>query len=181
MRRKKPSLHLRRLPPLPSPSSSHRLCSLAQYTAPVRPAPEQTYQPEDNSEEELYDEDDELYSEDEEELTESVSEQTASAGEPEDTDDYDDDLDDLDEEDETDDDDDSDELADTGDDDDDLDDDDDEFTPKFDIMALLDEQLDSYSEMSLAERMDEIDVNTMEISLDELAAHIKDSRKKRGA
>ncbi len=153
----------------------------AQYTAPVRPAPEQTYQPEDNSEEELYDEDDELYSEDEEELTESVSEQTASAGEPEDTDDYDDDLDDLDEEDETDDDDDSDELADTGDDDDDLDDDDDEFTPKFDIMALLDEQLDSYSEMSLAERMDEIDVNTMEISLDELAAHIKDSRKKRGA
>ncbi len=55
------------------------------------------------------------------------------------------------------------------------------FVPRFDIMALLDEQLDSYSEMTLPERMEEIDVDTMEVSLDELAAHIKDSRKKRGA
>ncbi|SDB57491.1 AAA-like domain-containing protein [Ruminococcaceae bacterium FB2012] len=58
---------------------------------------------------------------------------------------------------------------------------DEDFTPKFDIMSLLDEQLDSYSEMTLAERMDEIDVKTMEISLDELASHIRDLRKKRGA
>ena len=55
------------------------------------------------------------------------------------------------------------------------------FKPKFDIMALLDEQLDSYSEMTLSERMDEIEVDTMEISLDELAAYIKENRKKRGA
>ena len=58
---------------------------------------------------------------------------------------------------------------------------DEDFTPKFDIMALLDEQLQSYSEMSLTERMEEIDVSTMEISLEELASYIKDSRKRRGA
>ncbi|MBQ6674750.1 MAG: hypothetical protein IJM75_01340 [Ruminococcus sp.] len=46
-------------------------------------------------------------------------------------------------------------------------------------MALLDEQLDSYGEMTLEERMEEIDVNTMEISLDELMAHVKDLRKRR--
>ena len=48
-------------------------------------------------------------------------------------------------------------------------------------MALLDEQLDSYGEMSLDERMEEIDVITMEVSLDELAVYVKDRRKKRGA
>ena len=58
---------------------------------------------------------------------------------------------------------------------------DNDFTPKFDIMALLDEQLESYSEMTLDQRMEEIDVNTMEVSLDELASYIKDSRKRRGA
>ena len=58
---------------------------------------------------------------------------------------------------------------------------DDGFKPSFDIMALLDEQLDSYGEMSLDERMEEIDVITMEVSLDELAVYVKDRRKKRGA
>ena len=53
--------------------------------------------------------------------------------------------------------------------------------PEFDIMALLEEQLESYSEMGLEERMEEIDVVTMEISFEELAAFIKDKRKKRGA
>lgn len=48
-------------------------------------------------------------------------------------------------------------------------------------MALLEEQLESYSEMGLEERMEEIDVVTMEISFEELAAFIKDKRKKRGA
>ncbi len=65
--------------------------------------------------------------------------------------------------------------------DDDNDDDDESYTPKFDIMALLDEQLESYSEMTLEERMEEINVDTMEVSLDELSAHVKDQRKKRGA
>ena len=65
------------------------------------------------------------------------------------------------------------------DDDDEDEDEDDSFTPKFDIMALLDEQLDSYGEMTLEERMEEIDVNTMEISLDELMTHVKESRKRR--
>ena len=51
--------------------------------------------------------------------------------------------------------------------------------PKFDIMALLDEQLDHYSEMGLIERMDEIGYMTMEITLEELAAYIKESRKRR--
>ncbi len=59
------------------------------------------------------------------------------------------------------------------------DDDDDDFTPTFDIMALLDEQLDSYAEMSLTERMEEIDVMTMEVSLEELAAFVKENRKRR--
>ena len=48
-------------------------------------------------------------------------------------------------------------------------------------MSLLNEQISSYSEMTLSERMDEIEVNTMEVSLDELAAYIKENRKKRGA
>ncbi len=56
-----------------------------------------------------------------------------------------------------------------------------EFEPKFDIMALLDEQLKSYNEMTIGERMDEIEVQTMEISLNELADHIKNMRRKRGA
>jgi hypothetical protein len=54
------------------------------------------------------------------------------------------------------------------------------FVPKFDIMALLDEQLESYGSMTLEARMEEIDVRTMEVSLDELAAYIKESRNKRG-
>lgn len=57
----------------------------------------------------------------------------------------------------------------------------DDLMPEFDIMSLLDEQLESYSEMGLEERMEEIDVETMEISFEELAAFIKDQRKKRGA
>ncbi|MBR6337395.1 MAG: DUF87 domain-containing protein [Ruminococcus sp.] len=66
------------------------------------------------------------------------------------------------------------------DDEDDEDEDDDEgFKPKFDIMALLDEQLDSYGEMTLEERMEEIDVDTMEVSLDELMSYVKESRKRR--
>ena len=56
-----------------------------------------------------------------------------------------------------------------------------DFKPKFDIMSLLNEQISSYSEMTLSERMDEIEVDTMEVSLDELAAYIKENRKKRGA
>ena len=46
-------------------------------------------------------------------------------------------------------------------------------------MALLDEQLDSYTDMSLVERMEEIDVSTMEITLEELVAYVKDNRKRR--
>ena len=56
-----------------------------------------------------------------------------------------------------------------------------DFSPAFDIMSLLDAQLESYSEMGLEERMEEIDVATMEISLDELGTFIKEQRKKRGA
>ena len=59
--------------------------------------------------------------------------------------------------------------------------DDSDFLPAFDIMSLLDAQLESYSEMGLEERMEEIDVATMEISFDELVTFIKDQRKKRGA
>ena len=55
------------------------------------------------------------------------------------------------------------------------------FEPSFDIMAMLEEQLDSYSEMSLPERMEEIEVQSMEISIDELASYIKSSRKRKGA
>ena len=54
-----------------------------------------------------------------------------------------------------------------------------DFAPKFDIMALLEEQLLNYSEMGLVERMEEIDVVTMDISLEELAAYVKESRKRR--
>ena len=46
-------------------------------------------------------------------------------------------------------------------------------------MALLEEQLLNYSEMGLVERMEEIDVVTMDISLEELAAYVKESRKRR--
>ena len=59
--------------------------------------------------------------------------------------------------------------------------DEDDFIPSFDIMSLLDQQLESYSEMSLEERMEEIEVDTMEISFNELATFIKDQRKKGGA
>ena len=56
----------------------------------------------------------------------------------------------------------------------------DNFEPQFDIMSLLDEQLESYSAMNLVERMQEIDVTVMDISLDELASYIRDTRRKRG-
>ncbi|SEK80828.1 AAA-like domain-containing protein [Ruminococcus sp. YRD2003] len=63
---------------------------------------------------------------------------------------------------------------------DDFEDNDEEgFTPKFDIMALLDEQLGSYSEMDIVERMEEIDVVTMEVTLDDLTDYIKKARKRR--
>ena len=52
---------------------------------------------------------------------------------------------------------------------------------EFDVMALLEEQLESYSNMNVVERMEEIDVNTMEITVEDLAAYIKDRRKKVGA
>ena len=61
----------------------------------------------------------------------------------------------------------------------DNDDDEEGFTPKFDIMALLDDQLGSYSEMDIVERMEEIDVVTMEVTLDDLADYIKKARKRR--
>ena len=51
--------------------------------------------------------------------------------------------------------------------------------PRFNIMELLDAQLDSYSEMTLPERMDNLKVNKLEISLVELAEYIKDRRKRR--
>ena len=95
---------------------------------------------------------------------------------------YDEDDEDIEEEYASDDDD--DEEADLGDVlEDDLDDDDDDegYEPKFDIMALLDEQLESYNDMDLVDRMKEIDVNTMEISLDYLAAYVMNNRRKRRA
>jgi hypothetical protein len=49
----------------------------------------------------------------------------------------------------------------------------DDFEASFDIMAILDEQMESYSEMSIIDRMEEIDVYTMEVTLEELAAHNK--------
>ncbi|MBQ1734016.1 MAG: hypothetical protein II038_03955, partial [Lachnospiraceae bacterium] len=49
----------------------------------------------------------------------------------------------------------------------------DDFEASFDIMAILDEQMESYSEMSIVDRMEEIDVYTMEVTLEELAAHNK--------
>ena len=52
---------------------------------------------------------------------------------------------------------------------------------EFDVMALLEEQLESYSNMNVVERMEEIDVYTMEITVEDLAAYIKDRRKKVGA
>ena len=51
--------------------------------------------------------------------------------------------------------------------------------PRFNIMELLDAQLDSYSEMTLPERMNNLKVNKLEISLVELAEYIKDRRKRR--
>ena len=54
-----------------------------------------------------------------------------------------------------------------------------DFKPKFDIMSMLDEQLANYGDMSLEERMDEIEVETMEISQEELAEYVKDLWKRR--
>ena len=59
------------------------------------------------------------------------------------------------------------------------DDDDGGFELKFDIDAILDEQLESYNAMSITQRMAEIDVQTMEISFDDLTAYIRDMRKSR--
>ena len=63
--------------------------------------------------------------------------------------------------------------------DDEEDDDDGGFELKFDIDAILDEQLESYNAMSITQRMAEIDVQTMEISFDDLTAYIRDMRKSR--
>ena len=101
--------------------------------------------------------------------------------------DYEDDEEDEDDDDyevpeyDDDDEDDEDELSYDDDDDEDEEDSSEGFSPKFDIMALLDEQLSSYSEMSLEERMEEIDVETMEISLEELMEYVKDLHKRRRA
>ena len=43
----------------------------------------------------------------------------------------------------------------------------------FDFMAFLDEEISNFAEMSIIEKMDEIQVDTMEISLEELAAYNK--------
>lgn len=51
----------------------------------------------------------------------------------------------------------------------------------FDMMALLEEQLNSYSEMTIEERMDEINVVTMEVTVEDLAEYVKAKRKKAGA
>ncbi len=61
------------------------------------------------------------------------------------------------------------------------DDDSEDFELKFDINAILDEQLSGYDEMSITERMEEIDVKTMEVSLEELAEFVKLQRKNRRA
>ena len=49
----------------------------------------------------------------------------------------------------------------------------------FDILSLLDEQLEEYSNMSLSDRMEEIEVDLMEISLDDLSAFVKENRRRR--
>lgn len=51
----------------------------------------------------------------------------------------------------------------------------------FDLMTLLDEQLKSYNQMNIVERMEEIDVMTLEITVEDLAAYVKEMRKRRGA
>ncbi len=48
----------------------------------------------------------------------------------------------------------------------------------FDFMALLDEQMAGFAEMTIDEKMDEIEVDRMEISLEELTMHVKLARKK---
>ncbi len=58
-------------------------------------------------------------------------------------------------------------------------DDDDAFS--FDLMSILDEQLKSYNEMDIEERMEEVDALTMDITVEDLAAYVKKMRKKRGA
>ena len=58
--------------------------------------------------------------------------------------------------------------------------DDDDFDPCFDVMELLDDQLDRYMEMGLVERMEQFHVEKIEATLEELEAYIKSNRKKRG-
>ena len=51
----------------------------------------------------------------------------------------------------------------------------------FDFMAILDEQIASYAEMTIDEKMEEIEVKRMEISLEDLALHIKTVRNKKAS
>ena len=53
---------------------------------------------------------------------------------------------------------------------------DEDFEPSFDFMALLDEQVESMAQMSLAEKMDELDARILEISIEELAAYTKEQK-----
>ncbi len=55
----------------------------------------------------------------------------------------------------------------------------DEFELKFDIDAILEEQLQSYSEMTISDKMNEIDVQKMEISFNDLTVYIRQQRKSR--
>ena len=58
--------------------------------------------------------------------------------------------------------------------------DDEDFDPCFDVMELLDNQLDRYMEMDLKERMEKFHTDEMEVTFEDLTAFIKNNRKKRG-
>ena len=58
--------------------------------------------------------------------------------------------------------------------------DDEDFDPCFDVMELLDNQLDHYMELDLKERMERFHVEEMEVTLEDLTNHVKNQRKKRG-
>ncbi len=51
----------------------------------------------------------------------------------------------------------------------------------FDLMSLLNAQLKSYNQMNVVERMEEIEAMTLEITVEDLAAYVRDARKNRGA
>ncbi|MBQ9695416.1 MAG: hypothetical protein IJV58_03210, partial [Oscillospiraceae bacterium] len=59
-------------------------------------------------------------------------------------------------------------------------DDDEDFDPCFDIMNLLDEQLDNYMSMDLKDRMEKFHTDEIEVTFEDLTAFIKNNRKKRG-